>query len=231
MPTRAPSPPSVIPFITLRAGETVDPLARLRALSGRYGPILGYADGELPTDRDVHGVLWARVRENAVLDGEREGAPRWLDMHPARQRHCMQLLRCQIGDCRATRPDGTRLFLFGGNAPAPDGRPFLVSKPPVCEQHAPVAAQLCPALTSDPYVVAARTARLYGVSGARYQHTPRGPQPVESDDRPIPYGTYPHQHWILATQMWRELRDYRVTKLADLKPAPATEAPHGRHQR
>lgn len=217
MPSQAPALPKVIPFITPRRGEAMDPAIRIRAVPCRHPmPKLGYTLEE-PEDRDPEGVLWARTLENPVVNGEREGAPRWSDVHPLRQRRTMMLLRCQVGDCPATRPDGSRLFLFAESTGMPDGEPMLTAKPPVCERHALVAARLCPMLGPDPYAVVVKRARLFGVSGVRYEYTLRGPRVVEeSHDDPVPYGTFPHQNWILATQMWRQLHDYRTCRLSDL---------------
>ncbi|MGW5731734.1 MULTISPECIES: hypothetical protein [Streptomyces] len=168
---------SVIPYITAREGEEADSLPALRASFDAAGVSrLSYWD-ETAQDRDVRGVLWARVTQSLGADRLPTGAPRWRLIHPARQRECMLNFRCQVclGDARS--PEGL-LFLESKK----DGVPVSTlsatvrtAQPPVCRQHARTATERCPHLAAHGHVaLLTQSAPLFGVIGTRHAYSENG---------------------------------------------------------
>ncbi|WP_243761602.1 hypothetical protein [Streptomyces sp. YIM 98790] len=205
--TTTAAPPAVIPYITARHGEEPDYAANLGLLPGGRG--LRYL-AEEPGDRDAQGVLWGRVSQSR--DGDRlTGAPRFAEVHPSRQREAMTWLRCQVCLRPASRTGAGWLFMesAGPNGRrSPDGlEGMLTAQPPVCAEHARLAAQRCPHLASAGFIVVrARLPRLYGVIGTSYRATPGGGLAAdEGDDTPVSYRDRHRLRWLIASQLVRQL--------------------------
>ncbi|QNP74954.1 hypothetical protein IAG44_39760 [Streptomyces roseirectus] len=211
--------PAVVPYITARTGEEPAPLSHLLA---RPGHGLAYPD-ETDGDRDAHGVLWARTSQ--PRDGDRlVGRPRWRDVHPARQRECMEGLLCQVCALPASRTEAGYLFL----ASPPNGNPLarwpeghLTSQPPLCLRHAQTSVDQCGYLARTGAVaLRAKEPRPYGVLGTVYGPGPGGrPQAIRSDD-PAGYLVHPYRHrhvtaWLLASQLVCRLRAVTVIDLPE----------------
>ncbi|MEU6578168.1 hypothetical protein [Streptomyces sp. NPDC046805] len=207
----------LVPYITSRDGEHPDLYLSLCGIHGPDGHLqLGYWD-ELPEDRDLRGVLWGRCSQAIGTDGLPTGRPRWRMVHPSRQRESMEQLRCQV----CAQPARTRhgvIFLAGPNEVSPDDAVVRTAQPPVCLEHARVAARQCPHLASRPTVFLAQSAPLYGVIGTPYQWGNSGLNALPATDTPLPYG-HPGLRWFLASQMVRRLRAYTIISIDDLPPA------------
>ena len=212
------APDLVVPYITAREGEDADSFLDLRIGCGWDGrQQLRYVN-EVPPDRDFRGVLWARYSMSLDSVGNPCGTPRWKLVDPLRQRATMSLLRCQVCTVQLQRKDGI-LFLEPENGEADYGRRLRTAQPPVCGKHARMAAERCPRLRSKGHVALLATRfPLYGVIGQAYQWSANGLQALSYDDSPMPYG-HPQIGMFLASQLVRELRDYRVVNLDDLIPA------------
>lgn len=138
-PSLTTAPELVVPYITAREGEEADFLLNLRMYRGPDGqPQLGYVD-EDPRDRDLKGVLWARYSMSLDAFGNPHKMPRWRLVHPHRQRATMALLRCQVCTVQLQRKDGI-LFLETADGQADYDGPVRTAQPPVCLEHARVAA-------------------------------------------------------------------------------------------
>ncbi|MGW1728610.1 hypothetical protein ACWCQK_37735 [Streptomyces sp. NPDC002306] len=221
MPARPASPSTtrVVPYITGREGEHPDLLASLRSVQGPDGRLqLAYRDESLD-DRDLRGVLWGRCSQSIGLNNLPTGRPRWRMVHPSRQRECMEQLRCQICAQPARTKQGC-MFLAGPNEVHPDDAVVRTAQPPVCLQHARMAAEQCPHLDRRPTVFLVQSAPLYGVIGTPYQYTDNGLEalPATGQDA-LPYG-HPGLRWYVASQLIRRLCAYTVIDLDDLPPAP-----------
>ncbi|MDJ0380825.1 hypothetical protein [Streptomyces sp. G-G2] len=211
------APEAVVPYITAREGEEADSFLNLRMGRGPDGrPRLRYVD-ELPPDRDLKDVLWARYSMSLDTFGQPCGTPRWRMVHPHRQRVTMALLRCQVCTVQLKRTDGI-LFLETAGEEGYDG-PVKTAQPPVCLEHARMAAGRCPRLRARGHVALLATRfPLYGVIGHAYQWSANGLQALSDMDSPIPY-RHPQIGMFLASQLVRELREYKVVNLDDLVPA------------
>ncbi|MEV6758401.1 hypothetical protein [Streptomyces sp. NPDC051214] len=209
----------VIPYITGREGEEADSFLSLRTAFDLKGNTrLGYWD-ETPEDRDVRGVLWARVSQSIGADRLPAGEPKWRLIHPSRQRECMLKLKCQVCVAPARTPEGI-LFLESKKQGIPTPSSTIrTAQPPLCRRHARMAAQRCPYLAEHGHVaLLAQSARMYGVIGTPYAYTSKGIQALAADDVPIAYED-PALRWVLASQMLRTLRSFTVVDLNDLAPA------------
>ncbi|MBT2491604.1 hypothetical protein J7E96_24365 [Streptomyces sp. ISL-96] len=165
----------------------------------------------------MHGVLWGRCSQSIGPGRLPEGLPRWKMIHPARQRETMAMLRCQVCVGPAKTDAGT-LFLETATGYR-SGWPPRTAQPPVCLEHAHLAAERCPHLVRNGHVaLMVRKSPLYGVIGTPYMYGLDGVQALAGDDAPVPYGD-PGLWWFLASQLVRELRDYTVVNLDDLVPA------------
>ncbi|MFE3601277.1 hypothetical protein [Streptomyces sp. NPDC059142] len=199
----------VIPYITARQGEKPVPQEQLviRGSGGRGGIQYRY---ENPRDRDLKRVLWARCSQKLG------GAPRWSEVHPARQRECMVGLRCQVCARPADRTAAGYLFLAkarpgssGLSAKSWEGR--ATAQPPLCLAHARVAVEKYPHLAPRCVVLRVAAPRLYGVTGVLYQPVPgqRQPRPVPGQDperaQTVPYDDVRRLPWVLASQLLRTL--------------------------
>lgn len=215
---RAPhSTDPLVPYITARQGEQGDSLSSLGLQPGGRG--LFYLD-EGPGDRDERGVLWARCSQSRY-GNEIVGRPRWRDVHPSRQRECMEALRCQVCVQQSSRTSLGYLFLATHRIehPAAGWEGHLTAQPPLCLEHAQVATKQCGHLVrSGAVALRAKVPRLYGVIGTLYRIGPDGqPESVEFDGEsartPLPYKERRFTPWFLASQLVRELRRVTVVDL------------------
>jgi hypothetical protein len=209
----------LVPYITARQGEQADSLLNLSLRPGGKG--LFYLN-EGPGDRDERGVLWARCSQSRY-GNELTGRPRWRDVHPSRQRECMEELRCQVCVQQPSRTELGYLFL----ATQQDDRStdswegHLTAQPPLCLEHAKAAVEECGHLVrAGAVALRVRLPRLYGVIGTLYRAGPDGrPEPVEFDSEsartPLPYRKRRLTPWFLASQLVRELRGVTVVDLDD----------------
>ncbi|MFE4667176.1 hypothetical protein ACFRI7_27150 [Streptomyces sp. NPDC056716] len=204
--------PSVVPFVTARAGED-EVHDDLVVVGSRSGARLGYRD-EKPADRDDGGALWARCR---VLPtdghGEPAGPPDWQRMHPVRQRLCMERMHCLICFAPAETPFGY-LFL-GPRDPAPTQPAILTSLPPVCAAHVHAAVGRRLHLEDDPVVHLAASAHPWGVTGTLYSPGTDGAEAVGEAAGPVAYGD-PRLAMTLASRSVRRLADSRPVDLDEL---------------
>nr|WTA00457.1 hypothetical protein OH820_15280 [Streptomyces sp. NBC_00857] len=212
-----------MPYISARQGEEPESASQLVVNGGRVG--IQYRT-ETTGDRDLRGVLWARVSQN-IENGKPTGAPRWSDVHPSRQRECMLYLKCQVCARPADRTNAGYLFL--ATAPAFPGflspgwaEGYETAQPPLCLADARKAVAQCPRLADSHVVLRAARVRLHGVIGMRYQHHPlRGVEQLPGQDREkptaVPYGD-PRTPWVLATQLVRRLYSVTVTDLDNTQP-------------
>ncbi|MHC5902491.1 hypothetical protein ACVNF4_01000 [Streptomyces sp. S6] len=204
----------IVPYITCRAGEEPVEHKELRGSWGADGrPRLGYRS-ELPGDRDLQDVLWARCSQRRGSDGLPVGEPRWRDVHPVRQRECMQRLLCQVCAQPARTAQGF-IFLLAPDELRPHQTNLLTAQPPVCRRHARTAATLCPYLREEPTVLLVPTPRIHGVVGALYERTGHRIRPAPADIGSLPYG-HPCLRWYLASQMVRRLHSFEVLDLKEL---------------
>jgi len=211
--------PTVVPYITAREGERPVPESQLVVWPGR-GLVYRH---EVEGDRDRQGVLWARTSQSRE-NGQVVGRPRWRDVHPARQRECMERLRCQGCAGPASRTDAGYLFLASpvssNTVPGwPEGH--LTAQPPLCLEHAKVSVEQCGYLVrSGAVALRAQVPRLYGVLGTRYACGLDGkPRAIDADD-PAGSEVYPYRHrhlrpWLLASQLVRQLCEVTEVDLAE----------------
>ena len=160
---------------------------------------LGYA-GELPGDRDEHGVLWA-----AVAERNGEGRPEFARVHPAPQRRVMSELLCQVCAGPADRTSDGVLWLLRDHrhdwARWPEGMASV--EPPVCVGCAALSAKRCPALQRGVVAVRVREFAVAGVWGTLYRPGLFGPVAVKAVR--IAYSD-PLARWVVAAALIRELR-------------------------
>lgn len=104
--------------------------------AGQLDVLLRYAD-ERSGDRDTFGWLWARA------DGPATGTPQFGQLHPRRQRQCMDELRCQV--CGRRQPTSRSTWLL----PSSDMQtsPPRTTHAPVCPSCMRQALALCPHLS------------------------------------------------------------------------------------
>lgn len=205
--------PSVIPFVTQRAGEDAAP-DNLTIIKTNGRLRLYYRD-EDPRDRDLRGVLWARCSFNPVDENQMPtGEPQWREMHPYRQMVTMQAMRCQI----CTQPARTRagyVFLAGPKDVDPEETERHTNQPPVCARHVRTAAALCPYLAGEPSVLLTQAAPQYGVLGTLYGLDGDGVKVVAKPASPLPYG-HANLPTFLASQQVRRLKSPRVLTVDEL---------------
>jgi len=209
-PTALPRP-TAIPYVVRRTDELG--VSETALTTRPKGGGLCYR-GERPGDRDAHGALWARV---SLSRGR--GRPVFNEMHPARQRACMESLLCQVcGQLASTTPQGT-LFLDArpNRRPArwPEGH--VTALPPLCVTCVPVTVEQCHYFAHTRAVaLRARNVRPWGVGGALYGPGPGGSvRPMGGDTVNVAY-THPYLRWVLASQTFVQLTCTTVINLADL---------------
>ncbi|MGW0538042.1 hypothetical protein [Streptomyces sp. NPDC003032] len=209
-------------YVTLREGEeAASPLPLRTAFHLSGTPRLGYWD-EQPEDRDTHGVLWTRVSQSLGPDGWPVGAPQGSMIHPMRRRDAMLNLRCPM--CRkAARTAEGLVFPVSKKHGVRDASSAVIhtDQPPVCRQHAYVAARSNLELAEHGYVfVLAQGARMYGVIGTPYFEAADGSfQALEGFSTPIPYG-HPELRWVVASRLVRTLLSVSVIDLAEVTSGP-----------
>ncbi|WP_055545670.1 hypothetical protein [Streptomyces kanamyceticus] len=193
-------------------------LVDLRAsFTSAGGSRLSYAD-ERPEDRDVQGALWARVSQSLDEHGVPTGAPLWRMVNPIRQRETMLRLRCQFCREPARTQDGI-LFVLSAEECVPEATTTVrTAQPPFCLKHARMAPRRCSHLAEHGHVaLLAQSAPLYGVIGTphRYAAADRSIHVLASDGVPVPYGGAALD-WMIAAQLVRTLRAFKVINLDDL---------------
>ncbi|WP_320777704.1 hypothetical protein [Streptomyces sp. CRN 30] len=176
---------------------------------------LGYVD-ERREDRDLRGVLWARCGQNPLnRRGMLTGEPRWLEMHPLRQRECMLRLRCQVCVRPAKTPLGW-VFLAPPDWTSPHRTLEITHQPPVCARHIRPSVTFCPALDGHPRVYLVQRAPLYGVEGYLYGYGADGIDVVaDTPDFALPYG-HTNLTTFLASKLIRRFTDFRLVDLQEL---------------
>jgi hypothetical protein len=205
--------PTVVPYIAARSDQLSCLETELTVR--RDGRGLCYRL-EKDGDRDARGALWARV---SVGDGS--GRPVYDEVHPTRQRACMERALCQVCAKPASRTKKGVLFLTRRESAEhmrpgwPDG--CLTMQPPLCVPCARIAVEQCHHLIGRHVAIRARKTRLHGVFGTLYVPGPYGTVRAV-DDRgqgvTLPY-TDPAARWLLASQVVCELRRCTVVDLAD----------------
>lgn len=203
----------VVPYIAARSDEVGGAESELTVR--RDGRGLCYRQEEAD-DRDVCGALYGRV---SISDGS--GRPVFRDVHPRRQRECMEGLLCQVCARPASTTRGGTLFLARRREPEEmrAGWPedSLTAQPPLCVPCARVSVERCHYLAGRHVAIRARKVRRYGVFGTPYTAGPYGTvRPLDDGGEgvTVPYGG-PHVRWVLASQLVVELRRCTVVDLAD----------------
>lgn len=159
---------------------------------------------ETPTDRDAHGVLWAR--QTYAPD---RGTPLYGKIHSARQRHAALNLLCQIcgGDPDENR-DGVLWLLptLPGLPPDDDGAGIVTTYPPVCRPCARRALAQCPPLRRGHALLRVRDVQAHGVTGTAF--TPHRDGAVAQEAVEHAYGD-PALARVVAVQQLLRLTDYQ----------------------
>ena len=200
--------PTVVPYVTSWSKERSPLFNQLRIRADGFG--LAW-ENEQPTERDTHGVLWARV------DGERQGAPRFGEADPLRQRHVMEQMLCQVCAGPSSRTPKGYLFLNVATDEAPGadwGEEELTSEGPVCLPCAGIAVEQCQALRKHGAVaLRARKVARFGVYGTLVQPDRSGRLVQVTDDIHFAYSD-PATAWLVAAKLLVELRRCTVVDLA-----------------
>lgn len=201
---------SVVPYVGVWTDEKRGPTTMIE----RPGGGIGYAE-ETILDRDEHGVLWTRFTTR--VGG---GTPLFRKQHPARQRHAMRRLLCQVCAQPADRSAEGTLWLIPGDDLAhyqdqPGDMPTIY--PPVCLPCADLSVRMCPALR-DQYTAVRAHSRLYGVIGVEFQagHPRPRPAPQTLTSYAVSFGD-PAIAWVMATQLARTLHECTVIDLERLR--------------
>ena len=209
--------PTVVPYVTTWSKEQPALFSQLKIRADGFG--LAW-ENERPTERDTHGVLWARV------DGERRGVPCFGAADPLRQRKVMEQMLCQVCAGPSSRTSKGYLFLN----PAPDeapgaswGEEDLTSEGPVCLPCAGLAVEQCRALRRQGAVaLRARKVARFGVYGTLFQPDRSGRLVQVTDDIHFAYSD-PASAWLVAVKLLVELRRCTVVDLtAELSQSGAS---------
>jgi hypothetical protein len=203
--TSAPTKPIIAPYITAWSAE-VDPPATVVGIPGGG---IGYAD-EKATDRDKHGVLWARASRHPG-----EGRPVFKKVHPIRQRRAMRNLLCQVCGGPADRNDDGVLWLLRDFRDDWQGWPnqMSVTEPPVCQPCVHLSMKLCPALRRGAAVIRARQHPIVAVRGSLHVGQ-QFPRPVK--DMTVHLDN-PTVRWVKAVNLVRELQDCTLFEVSDVQ--------------
>jgi hypothetical protein len=157
--------------------------------------------------QDHLGIWWCPSQPDSG------GPPQFAQLHPERQRRCMDELRCQV--CAKRTGEPSTWLLDPASLRDPDGSlavSIVNSHAPVCRACIPLAGEHCPAVRAASYVaVEADEVRPWGVSGDIIQVSddrsvslvPGGPQPVAQDDPRLAH-TVAKQRWVILTG-WRTI--------------------------
>jgi hypothetical protein len=192
---------SMVPYAAAWTSEHTLPGEVMSVRSGG----IGYAD-ERPTDRDQHGVLWARMSSNPG-----QGRPLFTKLHPLRQRRAMWRLLCQVCGKPADETDQGHLWLLTNRDQAGALEGMASQFPPVCLACARWSVRLCPPLRRGHVAIRARS-KVDGVIGVMI-HPARGMLP--DTDEVIAY-TDPVIRWVLATHLIRTLHDCTLVDLDEV---------------
>jgi hypothetical protein len=192
------------PYISAWSAEELLP-CRFMEVPGRG---VAYVD-ERVTDRDEHGVLWARM---SWAPGQ--GRPVFGQVHPVRHRQVMRRLRCQVCNGSADRAgDGVLWLLPDHREDWPDWpNRMATTEPPVCLPCVRIAARACPALRRGAVAVRAGRYPVVAVRGGFYVEG-RSPQVIGDELVAL---TDSRIRWVLAHNLVRELHDSTLIEVADL---------------
>lgn len=131
----------IVPFVAMWSKEVEDlGLAPYNLVEGFLGP------------RDRRGVLW-----QTYGDALGEGDPLFAQVHPVRQKMCMEGPYCQV--CGTILPPKKTPWLvpelsvteWNTDLRSPNARPFVTHTPPCCQSCWPVAESLCPHLKRESF--------------------------------------------------------------------------------
>jgi hypothetical protein len=169
---------------------------------------VAYVDEQV-TDRDEHGVLWARM---SWAPGQ--GRPVFGQVHPLRHRQVMRRLRCQVCNSPADKTGDGMLWLLPDHREDWPGWPnrMATTEPPVCLPCVRVAVRACPALRRGAVAVRADWYPVVAVRGGLYVDG-RVPQ-VIGDELIALHDS--RIRWVLAHNLVRELHDCTLIEVADL---------------
>jgi hypothetical protein len=209
-----------VPYIAAWSGERLPQpriVAAIRrggradgiAFEDAYG-VNGFAEG-----RDTAGVLWTRW---ALAQGK--GRPEFDVVHVHRGKRVMSNLLCQVCGGPSDVNHLGRLFLLEDERGV-EGWPEreVTTHPPLCLEHAPLAARLCPHLEGNVVAVRARRVEVDCVYGNVYAHS-GGPLPVLVARKQIVPFDDARLRWTLATQLAATLYDVTIDPVA-LEADPA----------
>lgn len=158
--------PKVIPWVVRRSNEHPDQSSAgwswgIGARPGT-GEQVYYIDCE-GAYRDDHGWLWMPAPDDP--DG---GTPEWTQVHPTRQRRCMDEGRCQV--CGEQRDDLVWLPPKYELKETVAGLCAVTYTPPVCVGCVPIARAQCPHLRrTGPTAYVPRRVLTWGVLGDIHQ--------------------------------------------------------------
>lgn len=195
-----------IPWVTRRETEVPAPGSAgypSRFVQG-YDPISGREAVLLEVqgaERDSSGFLW-------IPDiWDQTGKPQWKEVHPRRQRMCMDEGICQV--CGQHSDELLWVINPAEIGQAPSGATAVTYTPPVCPPCEPIARKFCPKLRSvDWRTYQVRKVLRWGVLGDVYQY-PHLDQFFESVVRrhePDMFATLARQRVVRLTGMEEVIR-------------------------
>jgi hypothetical protein len=216
MPTPFTHKGLTVPYIAAWSGERLhepdivtakrwDGLADGIAFEDSFN-VNGFAAG-----RDKNGVLWKRWSL-----GQGRGEPEFNVPHVPRAKLAMRKLLCQVCGGPSDVNALGRLFLLEDNRHV-QGWPEreITTHPPLCREHAHVAAQQCPHLHKGVVAVRAGRVKVDCVYGNVYADS-GGPFPTLVEKKAIVPFDDPRLRWTLATQLAATLYDVTVGDLSEL---------------
>jgi hypothetical protein len=126
----------VVPFVALWSSEKED-----------VGKVGLEGDGNIDGPRDQRGIFWQPYGDTMGV-----GRPLFAEVHPIRQKMCMEGPYCQV--CGTKMPNKNVPWIvppatnseWDRDLSSPDSRPFITHTPPTCRDCWPVAMTLCPHL-------------------------------------------------------------------------------------
>jgi hypothetical protein len=194
----------VAPYISAWSAEELVPCWFME-VPGRG---IAYIDEQV-TDRDEHGVLWARM---SWAPGQ--GRPVLGQVHPLRHRQVMRRLHCQVCNSPADQTRDGVLWLLPDHREDWPGWPdrMATTEPPVCLPCVRVASRACPALRRGAVAVRVGRYPVVGVRGGLYV-AGRAPQVIGDELIGL---TDSRIRWTLAHNLVRELSDCTLIEVADL---------------
>jgi hypothetical protein len=194
----------VAPYVSAWSAEELMPCWFME-VPGRG---VAYVD-ERVTDRDEHGVLWARM---SWAPGQ--GRPVFGQVHPLRHRQVMRRLHCQVCNAPADQTRDGMLWLLPDHREDWPGWPdrMATTEPPVCLPCVRVASRMCPALRRGAVAIRAGRYPVVGVRGGLYV-VGRVPQVIGDELIGL---TDSRIRWTLAHNLVRELGDCTLIEVVDL---------------